>query len=70
MLTKSRIDEVPNAFKEYVLAQDFGWSLEYIRNIEEKDKDSLFALCVTKLMYRNFDTINMMALTSTGKSLV
>ena len=57
-------------FKEYILAQEFGWTLEYIRSMSEEDRENLYLLTVTRLMYKNFDIINMMAMTTTGKSLI
>ena len=57
-------------FKEYILAQEFGWTLDYIRSMSEEDIENLYLLTVTRLMYKNFDIINMMAMTTTGKSLI
>jgi hypothetical protein len=57
-------------FKEYILAQEFGWTLDYIRSVSEEDRENLYLLTVTRLMYKNFDIINMMAMTTTGKSLI
>jgi hypothetical protein len=57
-------------FKEYILAQEFGWTLDYIRSMSEEDRENLYLLTVTRLMYKNFDIINMMAMTTTGKSLI
>jgi len=70
LFIKSKVEEVPEAFKEYIIAQDFGWTLDYIRSLSEKDKDTFFTLASTKIMYKNFDMMNMMAITSTGKSLI
>jgi hypothetical protein len=56
--------------KEYILAQDLGWSLEYIRSLSENDRDKFFMLAITKMSYKNFDIMNMMAITTTGKSLI
>lgn len=61
---------MPKTFKEYIIAQDFGWSLEYIRSLSDVDRDNFFTMASIKLMYKNFDIINMMAITSTGKSLI
>lgn len=57
-------------FKEYILAQEFGWTLDYIRSVSEEDRENLYLLTVTRLMHKNFDIINMMAMTTTGKSLI
>ena len=57
-------------FKEYILAQEFGWTLDYIRSMSEEERENLYLLTVTRLMYKNFDIINMMAMTTTGKSLI
>jgi hypothetical protein len=70
MMTESKFDEAPEMLKEYILAQDLGWSLEYIRSLSENDRDKFFMLAITKMSYKNFDIINMMAITTTGKSLI
>lgn len=57
-------------FKEYILAQEFGWTLDYIRSMSEEDIENLYLLTVTRLIYKNFDIINMMSMTATGKSLI
>ena len=37
---ESKIGEAPDILKEYVLAQEFGWTLEYIRMLSDKDMES------------------------------
>lgn len=70
MLMESKTGEAPDILKEYVLAQEFGWTLEYIRMLSDKDMESLYTLSITKILNKNFDIINMMAMTTSGKSLI
>ena len=49
MMTESKFDEAPEMLKEYILAQDLGWSLEYIRSLSENDRDKFFMLAITKM---------------------
>ena len=40
------------------------------KTIREDDRDKFFMLAITKMSYKNFDIMNMMAITTTGKSLI
>lgn len=70
MYTKQTYEEAPNALKEFILATEFGWTLEYIREMTESDKEAMFMMAIVKLNLKNFDIINMMSLTTTGKPLI
>ena len=43
---------------------------EEMFNFIENDRDKFFMLAITKMSYKNFDIMNMMAITTTGKSLI
>jgi hypothetical protein len=50
--------------------QDVGWTLDYIRSLDENEKEFFYLMALMKLHYKNFDIVNMMYMSSTGKSLI
>jgi len=69
-LTGKKISEVPEACKEYIIVQDIGWTLDYVRSLEENEKEFFYLMALLKLNYKNFDIVNMMYMSATGKSLI
>ncbi len=61
---------MPEACREYIIVQDVGWTLDYIRSLDENEKEFFYLMALMKLHYKNFDIVNMMYMSSTGKSLI
>ncbi len=69
-MTGEQNSEVPESCKEYIIVQDTGWTLEYIKSMDDNEKEFFYLMALVKLNYRNFDIVNMMYMSATGKSLI
>jgi len=60
---------LPRLFKEHLLAKAHGWTIDYIRSLEEFEFERFVHLAMISERYDNYDVMNAVSVASIGKSL-
>lgn len=63
------VKSLPRLFKEHLLAKSHGWTIDYIRGLEDFEFERFVHLAVISERYDNYDVMNAVSIASLGKDL-
>ena len=63
------VESLPKLFKEHLLAKAYGWTIHYMRDLEDFEFERFVSLALVSERLDNYDVMNAVSIASVGKSL-